>query len=491
MSNANDIMAALANALAPALAKQLGVAYKHTTPAGTPSSPYLHGPGGLFGVAGLERDVLSTRVRPYGIAGQLPVQQSVMMNPLFPYITGFLGVSGSNPTTVCSDGQVAGPMKNCLQTAQFGRYTKMTRELERNRLGQRIDRSEFFDLRLVNDPLLTELNAITPSSSRGGIDLNREILQRFIEVGVAFQNELGRQLYTGNPSNNAAGGGYREFPGADILIGTGKVDAITGTNCPSLDSDIKSFGYGLVNATNLNPDIVNVVTYLYRYVKHNADTMGFTDPNWAFTMRSDLFYELTAVWPCSYLTYRCAFRATDGSQVVNVSANDQIAMRDSMRQGKYLLIEGDQVPVILDGMIPEETEADAAQINGGQYASDIYLFCLSASGMPMTYWEMFNYGQAGGAMDMIGPDRGDFWTDGGRFLWHHKPPTNWCEQWIAKVEPRLILHAPQLCGRISDVRYEPLQHTRDAHPSDPYFVNGGVSTARQGPSYYSDWNLPQ
>src|SRR3972149_517370 len=45
-----------------------------------------------------------------------------------------------------------------------------------------------------------------------------------LEVGIAFQRKLLRQVYTGNPANNNVGGGYREFPGLDILIGTDKVD---------------------------------------------------------------------------------------------------------------------------------------------------------------------------------------------------------------------------------------------------------------------------
>src|SRR3990172_12507912 len=61
--------------------------YKHTTPSGTPSTPYMHGPGGLFGVSGLERDVISTRISPEGLASALPVRMSTRTNPLYAYIT--------------------------------------------------------------------------------------------------------------------------------------------------------------------------------------------------------------------------------------------------------------------------------------------------------------------------------------------------------------------------------------------------------------------
>ena len=465
--------------------------YKHTTPSGTPSTPYMHGPGGLFGVSGLERDVISTRISPEGLASALPVRMSTRTNPLYAYITGFRDVTGDNPTTVCADGQTAGPVKNCIQTAQFGRYTFMTRELEVNRVGQQTDRGEFFDLRLVNDPLVTAMGSVLPGIvGNDAVLAGREFAERMLEVGVAFQNKLVRQVYIGNPANNSAGGGYKECPGLDILVGTDKVDSLTGTDCPSLDSDVKNFNYGLVDAANLNPDIVEVVTYLARYLRRNAEGMGFGETRWVITMRNDLFYELTAVWPCSYLTYRCQFRVQDGTTVQNVNAADQIAMRDAMRGGRYLLIDGIQYPVIIDDGIEEEDEGDAAAINQGEYASDIYFLPLSVRGGYSTlFWETFDY--ANGTMQAIRDGRyeSDFWTDGGRYLWHKKPPTNWCVQLIAKIEPRLILLTPQLAGRITNVKYSPLQHVRDALPTDNYFVDGGVYTPRAAPSLFADWQL--
>ena len=233
-----DGMAALASMLMPFITGQ-----KHTTPTGTPSNPYVHGPTGLFGVSGLERDIFHTRLQPEGLLGMLPVIGSVKTNPLFPYISGFQDVTGSVKDGVCDDPQTAGPIKTCFQTAQFGRYEFMTREAEINRIGQITDRGEFTDLRIVNDPLVNQLGGIMQQefalSGQDAAIAGADMLMRFIEVGVAFQNQLGRQLYIGNPANNSAGGGFKEFPGLDILIGTTKVDALTGTACPSLRSDIK------------------------------------------------------------------------------------------------------------------------------------------------------------------------------------------------------------------------------------------------------------
>ena len=478
----NAVLQALAKALEPLL-------QKHTTPTGTPSTPYVHGPGGLFGVSGLEREVISTRVHPRGLAGTLPMAPSVTMNPLFPYLTGFRDFSGDVADGVCDDGPTAGSLKSCIQTAQFGRYTFMTRELEVNRVGQTIDRGEFMDLTLLNDPLVSALGGIFPSlAPQQQILAGREMLTRMVEVGVSFQNHLGRQTYIANPANNSGGGGYREFPGLDILIGINKVDALTGTDCPSLDSDIKDFNYAKVD--DLNADVVNVLTYMMRYLRHNATTMGFDPVDWVLAMREELFYELTAVWACSYMTYRCTTRVAGQDQLV-IDANDQLEMRDALRNGKYLLIDGLKVPVVTDDFVVEESSADTNRVDIGCFASDIYVIPLRVrSNIPATFWQYFNYQE--GTIPAINDGRfGQFyWTDGGRYLWHLKPPLNWCVQQIAKIEPRIILRTPHLAGRLTNVQYCPLQHTRDAHPDDDYFTDGGVSTPRAAPSLYSDWNLP-
>lgn len=482
MLDTKDAVDTFVEALMARMAEKQG--FKHTTPSGTPTTNYMHGPGGIFGVSGLERDLISTRVHPQGLVGILNALGSIRMNPLYPYLTGFQANTGDQPTTACADCETAGPTKSCIQTAQFGRYCFMTKELELNRIGQQTNRGEFMDLRLVNDPLLQNMGGLLDMNIDGAPDLVRETLMAMVEVGVSFQNLLTVQLYQGNPTNNL-GTGYAEFPGLDILIGTNKVDAITNTECPSLDSDIKDFNYGLV--CEATPDIVEAVTYMARILKSNSRRMKFEPTQWVITMREELFYELTSCWPCSYLTYRCTFR-DNANERLNVDARDAVEFRDAMRAGSYLLIDGIRWPVIVDDGIDEETDADSALIQAGQFASDIYFIPLAVrGGFATTYMEYLDYNRGA----MIGARDGryvdEFWTDGGRFLWHKKPPVNWCVQWLAKIEPRVILLTPQLAGRIQNVRYAPLQHTRQPFPADPYFIDGG-ETSRTGPSLYSDWN---
>ncbi len=475
-----------------ALQNKGGVVQKHDFPSGTPSTPYLHGPGGLFGVAGVERDVFSTHVNAAGLASAIPVQRTTETDPLFGYITGFQATTGTQPdptTDPCGEAPVAGAIKNCIQTARFGKRQFKTRELEINHLGKRINRGEFMDLRVVNSPLVDQLasNIFGTLPPQDALLAGQDLMARFLEVGVAFQRDLGQELYVGT-------GVGADFPGLETLVGTDKVDALAGTDCPSLDSDVKDFNYSCIGDPNAANDIVRVLTTMARFVGHNAMSMNFGDVNWVWVMNKTLFTEVTDVWPCAYNTFRCAsgFEAEAGALSINVDGAAQRAFSDEMRNGRFLRVDGVDMPVIIDDFIPEESAGTpGANLIVGQFASDIYLIPMTVrGGMPVTFWQVFDYRAE--ALDAIGQGRlsSDFWTDGGNFLWHKKPPLNWCVQWQVKIEPRVILLTPHLAGRLQNVCYEPLQHFRDPVPDDYYFVDGGVSTARAAPSLFSDWNLP-
>jgi len=79
-----------------------------------------------------------------------------------------------------------------------------------------------------------------------------------------------------------------------------------------------------------------------------------------------------------------------------------------------------------------------------------------------------------------------FWTDGGIFLWHAKPPTNFCVQLLAKTEWRTILETPHLAARIDDVKFCSVGHERSPFTDNSYYVDGG-GTNRDALdlSYYS------
>jgi hypothetical protein len=465
-------------------------AVQKTQTVGAPVGPYVHGPGGLFGVRGLERDVISTHTQITGSLGEMiPLVPSVDMNPLFPYITGFLRSDQQEKNAVCDNPPPAANFKTCIQTTVFGRKEFKTRQVEVNRIGQRINRGEFMDLNLVNDPLVNQMGGLMQNffglNGQSAALAGREMLMRFIEVGVAYQRWFCPQVYTGNPANSSAGGGYKEFMGLDLLISTNKVDALAGTSCPSLYSDIKSFGYRQISSTT-DPDIVRTITTMMRILNRRAEQNNMAPADIRIVMREPLFYELTRVWPCQYNTDGCSATAT-----LEAGSDAQVRFRDEMRNGKFLLVDGRRVPVILDDCIMEENHADNGAIPIGGFASDIYFVPFTAMGgnIRTLYWEHYDYRQD--TLPSVVDARASqfFWSDGGAFLWGLKAPDNWCLEVISKVEPRLILRTPQLAGRLTDVVYVPLQHTNDPLPSQDYWLNGGVSTGYPTKSPFSEFNL--
>jgi hypothetical protein len=467
----------LVSALKVVQSQKGGVGYKHdlSTPI-SPTTNLLHGPSGLFGQAGIEPQVFSTRVRPTGLSSVLPARASNDTNPIVPYITGFTDDEvGTEKNRVCDDPLEAGAIKNCFQGALFGRIERSTQTLEITALGQRVNRGEYTDLSIVNDPF-GEGDFGSPSTSRSFEDiLQSEVNARLSMVGIAFQNVIGAMNWTGTPNNNTALGGYKEYFGLESLVTAVHKDVITNVNCPSLASDVKNFNYKSVE--NNSAELFTVLTMIYRFVKHNARTMGFDPVTWVFVMRSDLFQQLTDFWPLVYASYRGAGSAG------NPNNTDALVLRQmsiDMQNGNYLKIDNVNVPVVLDDYITEWTNTTNNKVPNAAFASDIYLLPLQVRGnLQVLFYEYFNFDGPNGAMQAVRDGRLGtevYTTDGGRFIWTTQH-TNWCFAWISQIQPRLRLLAPQLAGRLQNVVYAPLQHFRQPVPTDPYFVNGGNTTA--------------
>lgn len=455
------------------------------------TSTYGHGPGGLFSMPGLSRPVFSAMLLPsVGIASRIPARPSMDANPLYGIFTGVTATTGDEPTDACDDPPTAGLSKLCMHTFVFGRQARQTRAFDIDRMGIVTNRGEFLDLQLMNNPFeanspdtgsgqAVSANPFMPTSPVNmGDVLKNEAAKAIFELGVSWARDFAKETYTGNPANNS--GARKYFYGLDILINTGYRDAESGTLCPAADSIIQSFGNNRVDLTPT--DAVTVITYIYRNLKYIAEHAGLTPVKWVLSMRFGLFYELTQIWPIAYYTNRNTVTVAD-QQLFN-NGKEMIELRDAMRNGKYLLIDGEQVEVVLDEAITETEPA------AGVFSSTIYFNPLTVlGGTPVMYWEHVNYNAPGGAMDaaaIMAPNGSYQVSDGGRFLWHRKPPSNFCVQMVSKTEPRLLLLTPHIAARLTNIRYAPYLHERGSFTDDGYFVDGG-RTDRAGypPSLYS------
>jgi hypothetical protein len=456
------------------------------------SSGYAHGVGGLMSAPGMTREVINAMILPYtGLASMLPSYPNNDANPLYGIITGQTAGSGSNPSGVCDDPPQAGLLKLCTYSSSFGRYSLQTPVIDIDRVGMTTNRGEFWDYQSIGDPFspqgVTNIGPTVPGGMSLQNALNQEIAKAMFELAVEWTRRYGPLLYTGNPAKNTAGGGYKEFRGLDILINTGYRDAESTQLCSASDSIVANFASQNVSTANTN--IVATLTNIIRRLKINARGNGLWPVKWVMVMREALFYELTQIWACSYATYRCQnqFSAT---QVNNIDSRDIMTLRQQMRgdmmtrSGQYLLMDDEPISVVFDDYITETS------LGNGAFNSSIYIVPLTVIGnRPVTYIDYINYDMPNGALAAaraMAPQDSFFATDAGRFLWHKKPPTNFCVQALVKGEPRLVLRTPHIAARLTNVAYTPLEHERDWNPTGYYFVNGG-RTDRNGysPSFWS------
>jgi hypothetical protein len=453
------------------------------TAGSTPTATYGHGPGGAFSSLGLSKPVFGALILPYsGLGGMLPAVPSMDTNPLWAIMTGVTAPTGSNATGACDDCKKAGLMKLCTHSLSFGRYCLDTQLYQMDRIGERRNRAEFTDLTLLNQAFGQNGRGMNTMGMTGGDTMNSEEGKAMFEFAVTWMRMYAPQIWTASPANNTAGGGYREFVGLDLQINTGHVDAETGVACPAADSIIQSMA-NLEVKTN-GGTYVEWITNIYRRLKFIAERSGLLPARWVITMRQSLFWILTDVWPCAYMSYRCS-PSTGSTNMIDASA--AIALRDDMRgdsanmTGQYLLIDGEKVQVVIDDGITETMNA------GESFNSSLYFVPVSVlGGTPAIEWEYFDFDGPNAAMEItkIAPDGHFSTSDNGRFLWVREN-NKWCVTASAVSKPRIVLSTPYLAARMTNVRYTPLAHERDYSTSASYYKDGGQSGRDfYGPSYY-------
>lgn len=464
------------------------------------SGGYAHGPFGLMSAPGMSRDVINAMMLPHlGLMKVLPSHPSTDETPLYGIITGQTAATGTfngtNSAGVCGDAPTAGLLKLCSQVYRFGRQSMMTPVIELDRVGRINNRAEFRDYRLIGGPYQANMPGAPSVPGDRGIQnaLNNEVAKVSYELANDWVRNFGPFLYTGNRGNNTGGGLIKEYNGLDALINTGYRDADTGTACARADSLIYNFRSANVQtgATG-SAGIVAVITGILRQLRFRAVEMGLMPVDFRMVMRWSAFYQLTEIWPCAYATYRCRTDADSGLSASQPAVNDALRlqeMRNEMRgdwdarTGQFLWVDGIRVPVIIDDTIAETA------LSAGAFNSTIYFVPLTViGGFESLYMEYFDYDTPMGAMEaarQMAPGDSYFTTDNGRFLWHKRPPENYCVQAIVKAEPRLVLRTPQLAARLTNVAYTPSQHEDDwSTASNVYYYLNGGKTGWIAPSYY-------
>ena len=455
----------------------------------TPTTVYGHGPTGTFSYPGMDQFVFNAMMLPNtGLQSRLPFRTTNETNPVYSIVTGITAHTGSNPTNECDDAPAAGMLKLCKSSGPLGRFSMQTRTFNLEHFGELTNRGEFMDLSLIGNPLMENATSPTmPGVATADAALRNEAAKALFELASSWAIKHAPVLYTGSPTNNTAGGGYREYNGLETLVNDGYRDVETGVACAAADSIIQSFGNARI--TSATADIVGKCQRIAYMLRHISTRTGMGNTRWVWSMHPSLFYDLSEVWAYYYYTRQLNNLTFNSSFQLNLDGADVTQIRDTMRGdlenrvGQFLIVDGRQVEVVLDDSIPE------TEITPGVFTSDIYMIPLTVrGGVPVTYMEAWNWGGPGGpaeAAQLLAPGDSYRVSDQGAFFWHRKPPVNLCVEMITWNKPRLVLRTPYLAARISNIAWSPtVQHERSPFHSSGYFVNGGAtSRAGFGPSF--------
>jgi hypothetical protein len=460
----------------------LGVTTK--TVSSTPSYQPAHGPGGTFSAPGADPNVFNAMLMPLtGVEDMLPEYATNEVLPIYDIVTGQTAATGSEPGQACADWPEAGLLKLCGQVGVMDMFGRQSKVLNLATIGQKRDRADFMDYQLVNDPWSASggrssdfLNAKAGGPSDA---LNDDMSKAMRELVNEYRRARARDIWEANPTNNPApGNGRQYYRGFDLLINTGYQDYIQQQACPAADSVVANFQNLNIGTGTNGASLVATISSIWYYLNRKADENGMAPVKWIIAMHPELFHEVTAIWPCTYLTARCVM-PTGGA--VQLDARDQTNMRDAMRKGRYLEIEGEMVQVVPDSTI-RRTDV------GGAFRSKIYFIPLTgrAGAIPITFKRYFDYSNdaaAKGVLARLGSLAGMFdVSDNGKFLWSFDK-NNTCIQIQAIGRRTLVLRAPYLAASISNILYSPVRAEASWDPADPYFQNGGV-TSRPQPFYY-------
>jgi hypothetical protein len=454
--------------------RELGVIGEKNTPASTTlTAPTLHGPFpgnaaqyGLFSQPGVRPDRFSTLVRPDdGLMTIITLNRSEYTDEILEVMTGVTADSGTNATGFCGDPPTVGQGKVCEQIYKFSSYLIKTDLNAVPLIGQLRNRADV-PANILNGG--TEANPLIPDILFQMRDTRSQLAYEFWRIGVSFQRTLTRVLITGDitvASANSEHGWIVEFNGLDLQIKTGYTDAVTGLACAAMDSIVETFGADVASTMADGRNIVQVFSDIYFALKDRARKMQMDGTQWAIVMRAEAFRSITEAYACSYATYRCS-----GAQYDEISRDPNIIndLRLEMQRGKYLLIDGEAVPVVFSEGIVDGTPAS------NTHESDVYFVPYNWMGtglLRLEYYPMDNqyaqeYANFAG-QDIVTMNNG-MWIVGAE-------ETALCKEYHFANRMRLILETPFLAARLDNVQYTYSAQIRNAYAGASFYANGGTT----------------
>jgi len=419
---------------------------------------------GIFSGAGVRPQMYSTLARPMSLARVLPATPSNIQQELLEIHTGVTTTTDTNAADFCADPPGTGAAKVCRQQVLWGKWFKETGINVIPQIGGIRNRADVMR-EIVNagpseNPYVPE--TVFGMRLTGGLS---QLAYELYLLGVDLERSMEKVLVSGNNATaytSTQTGWTAEFNGLDQWIKTGYTDSVTSQACAALDSVVYSY------STTLAGTIVTYLNDLWLSVTQRADIMGMPGTQWAFVMRPELFRALVDVVSDQYSTVRVT-----GGQYEEANRNSEavVARADAMLQGRYLLVLGQVVPVILSHGPEFTTTAN------NTYRSDIYLVPLSWQGGPLTRLEYFDMSNTYLAEfdGFVGSNARAL--NNGLFLAGRLEGSSsaFCPKFQFASQMRLIMETPHLAGRIDDITFSYTAQTRNPYAGESLYADGGVT----------------
>jgi hypothetical protein len=459
---------------------ELGLTQKHDPASTTLTAGPLHGPFhgnaaqfGIFSGPGIRPEMFTALVRPHSLASILGVNQSFYTNERLEVMTGVTAAAGTNADGWCGDPPTVGQGKVCKQSFAWGEYYVKTDLNALPKLGELRNRADVPRDILNAAPAMR--NPFIPDLLYRLQDTRSQLAYELWRIGVALELSMEHVLVQGLASTagaNRAHGWITEFDGLDRQIRTGYTDADSGLVCPAMDSMVISFN-AEVDGTIGGGDgrnLVEAFTDLFWAAQDRASEMGMAGTIFAFVMRKEQFRAIVDNWVCQYATYRCTTTNNPTANMVEMM-KDTNQLRIEMMNGQYLLIDGQQVPVVFSEGIARDG------IGANHFKADVYLVPLSWQGMPLIKAEYFpvdnqyvnEFASMAQGMSEVGSLNNGLFIVG-------KRSTGFCLEWLFGARMRMILETPFLAGRVDDIRFTFRAPIRNADPADTWFyADGGIT----------------
>lgn len=425
-----------------------------------------HGPDGLLTYPGVRPDMYSLVPRVGTFSASLPMFPSRQNTPLFEFLTGVTAQTGTNPDDTCGTPPVSGKAKIAQILANYGTFYKATDQMKISEAGLRNNLADV-NRRLRNPVGSLNDNPFVPMPPNSTAEsFNTWLGKAFLEFGQGAQLDFAYVDWSGDPTKLPAAtyrGFIKEYLGIDGWIKTGYTDVVSGQAVTSLDSRVVNYNAAI--GANFVTALVNMMdTLMMEAVIKNVPNVF-----WKIVVHPRMRADLFEVWACNYHTARCIPSASNG---LILNTMEVTKLRDEMRRGNYLLINGEQIPVEYDAGIPA-TQSETT----GIWTADVYIVPIEDGyGNPLIYREYLPYdGGNADVTEIIAATEGRFRVMNGGFYLGTYSTTNFCVTWTFTAKVRLILERPDMAGRLDNVQFSNNTPITDVFPGQTYHRDGGTT----------------